>query len=333
VSGDPVVIVASGDLGSASPVVDMLKREKIDVAVIDPSQYSSLKVTVGADDSVTIERLNRSPVIISASTRVWVWHPRFPQDQDLSAVEPRFREYVRKTLQVLWKTALSVPAQWLNRYEPSKQLGMDKQLQARHAAQAGMATIPTVHTNSEIAYLAAVDAFGPGDLALKSAVPWRSSHETGEDVYATYTRRVTRDEALTLASLVPNGPVLVQPYVHKAYELRVTVVADQVFACRINSQGSPRTQVDWRHYDLGNVPHRQITLPPETEAKILELMGSCDLVFGAIDLIVEPDGTHRFVEVNPFGQFAWIEGLTGMPISLAIADWLAGRSIGAPARR
>jgi glutathione synthase/RimK-type ligase-like ATP-grasp enzyme len=48
------------------------------------------------------------------------------------------------------------------------------------------------------------------------------------------------------------------------------------------------------------------------------------LVYAAIDLRLTPDGDHVFLEVNPAGQWLFIEQATGQPISEAIAGVLAG---------
>ena len=45
------------------------------------------------------------------------------------------------------------------------------------------------------------------------------------------------------------------------------------------------------------------------------------LRFGAFDFLVCPDG-WVFLEVNPNGQWAWIETATGLPIASTIADAL-----------
>lgn len=39
-------------------------------------------------------------------------------------------------------------------------------------------------------------------------------------------------------------------------------------------------------------------------------------------MIVTPKGDYVFLEINPDGQWLWIERLTGLPISEAIADLL-----------
>jgi glutathione synthase/RimK-type ligase-like ATP-grasp enzyme len=48
------------------------------------------------------------------------------------------------------------------------------------------------------------------------------------------------------------------------------------------------------------------------------------LNYGAIDIIVTPDGRHVFLEINPVGEFFWLERRPGLPVSDAIADVLLG---------
>ena len=55
----------------------------------------------------------------------------------------------------------------------------------------------------------------------------------------------------------------------------------------------------------------------------MRLMKALKINFGAIDMILTPEGEYVFLEVNPNGQWGWIEKLTGMPISQAIADVLS----------
>ena len=43
------------------------------------------------------------------------------------------------------------------------------------------------------------------------------------------------------------------------------------------------------------------------------------IVYGAIDLRRTPDGRHVFLEVNPAGQWLFVEQATGQPIARALA--------------
>jgi len=117
-------------------------------------------------------------------------------------------------------------------------------------------------------------------------------------------------------------PLIVQVYVEKAVELRVTVVGSDVFAAEIHSQATQRTKIDWRRYDEGNTPHFEHTLPDKVSKLCLAMTHSLGLVYSAIDLILTPDGRYIFLELNPNGQYQWIEHLTGLPITDRIARLL-----------
>ena len=53
-------------------------------------------------------------------------------------------------------------------------------------------------------------------------------------------------------------------------------------------------------------------------------MDRLGLNYGACDFIVTPEGRHVFLEVNPAGEFFWLEKHPGLPIAGALADVLLG---------
>ena len=63
-------------------------------------------------------------------------------------------------------------------------------------------------------------------------------------------------------------------------------------------------------------------LSPDIEELVLKLTSALGLVYGAIDMIVTPEGEHVFLEINPSGQFGFIEQSTGLPILSSLADTL-----------
>lgn len=137
-----------------------------------------------------------------------------------------------------------------------------------------------------------------------------------------YTKKKEREELRPLLVNIRNCPTVFQEYVEKEFELRITVVGNQIFPCAIYSQYSERTREDWRRYDLPNTPHKVHELPQDIQMKCLKLVQELDLVFGCIDMIVTPKGEYIFLEINPNGQWLWIERLTGMPIGKTIAEML-----------
>jgi glutathione synthase/RimK-type ligase-like ATP-grasp enzyme len=115
-------------------------------------------------------------------------------------------------------------------------------------------------------------------------------------------------------------PCIIQEYIEKQYELRVTVVGESVFAVRIMSQSQESTKVDWRRDSVSMTPY---TLPKDITDKCLMLIRKLGLSFGAIDLIRDDMGQYYFLEINPNGQWAWIEAETGLAISDAIINFLS----------
>lgn len=120
-------------------------------------------------------------------------------------------------------------------------------------------------------------------------------------------------------------PMTFQEMIPKRLELRVTVVGQNVFSASINSQASERAIHDWRRDGLGLLEEWEpYDLPDDIKGRLLGLMDYFGLNYGAIDIIVTPDGRHVFLEVNPAGEFFWLERSPGLPISKAIADVLLG---------
>jgi glutathione synthase/RimK-type ligase-like ATP-grasp enzyme len=118
------------------------------------------------------------------------------------------------------------------------------------------------------------------------------------------------------------APMILQREVAKRVDVRVTVVGEQVFSAAIHSQGAAASEVDWRQGDGPCLPHEAIELPTDVSLRCAELVKTLGLGFGAIDLIHGRDGAYWFLEINPNGQWAWIETRTGQPIAAAIVDAL-----------
>lgn len=143
----------------------------------------------------------------------------------------------------------------------------------------------------------------------------------GGETHTIYTNPVDF-KTLNFVDACRVMPCVFQEYVSKEVEIRVSVVESKVFAAEIHSQTSQRTRHDWRRYDLENTLHRSHELPAKVQKACVEITKHYGLKFGAIDLVLTPDGRYVFLEINPNGQWAWIEVLTGLPISDAIAQSL-----------
>jgi glutathione synthase/RimK-type ligase-like ATP-grasp enzyme len=147
----------------------------------------------------------------------------------------------------------------------------------------------------------------------------------GDTVSVIYTNVIEPHHATKFAS-VQYAPVLLQPYISKGYEVRATVVGQYVFAAALASQTVPGAQHDWRRVDASVLPHTPHRLPSVVEAQCIALVRALGLNFGAIDLIVTPSGDYIFLEINPNGQWAWIQQMCPeLQIREALIDLLQGK--------
>ncbi len=202
----------------------------------------------------------------------------------------------------------------------------DKLTQLVVADQVGLTTPATRYLCDLSAAADFADAHG-GRIVYKPFTPYLGRPRVAGHITELYSQVLSADalRAQVGDDLVPS-PGIFQPYVDKAFELRVVYVGGTLFACRIESQQSTVADKDWRRYDLANTPHLVHQLDATVASQIGELMRRMNLCFGSLDLIVTPEGEHVFLEVNPVGQFGWIVEQTGLPIYERLAELLIDRA-------
>lgn len=191
----------------------------------------------------------------------------------------------------------------------------NKPRQLRLASRLGFRVPETVVTNDS--ELARSFALRTGETILKALS--YGDLGGGKVLHTTVLPNWTDD----FAADIEVCPILLQRHIVKAADWRVTVVDDTVFSCRIDSQKHPEYAIDMRRGLADrSMTHTLEPLSPAVESLCVEIVCALGLRFGAIDLIEDLDGTLWFLEINPNGQWAWIEDRTGAPISAAIAKAL-----------
>lgn len=112
-----------------------------------------------------------------------------------------------------------------------------------------------------------------------------------------------------------------QDWVPKHYEARVVVIGTALFTVVIHA-GSAASHIDWRS-DHRSLSYEVLEPPANVAAAVRRIMDELGLVYGALDFVVTPDGQWVFLEVNPGGQFGWLQLYTGLSMTDALADVLA----------
>ncbi len=194
-----------------------------------------------------------------------------------------------------------------------------KQRQLQLASQLGLQIPRSLVTNDP----AAVKQFAqqcPHGLVTKMQASF-AVYENGKEK-VVFTNPVS-DEDLENLDGLKYCPMTFQEQIPKALELRITIVGQNVFTAAVDSQKLDQAQYDWRRkgIDLVNdwYPY---TIPVDLEVSLLKLMAVLELNYGAIDVILTPDGRYIFLEINPVGEFFWIDRVLDASISKAIATLL-----------
>jgi MvdD family ATP-grasp ribosomal peptide maturase len=199
-----------------------------------------------------------------------------------------------------------------------------KQLQLQIARELGLDTPRTLITNQPQAVREFARTCELG-MITKMMASFAIYDDRGRE-QVVFTNPVSAADLENLAGL-RFCPMTFQELLSKTLELRVTIVGMQVFCASVDSQQLAKAQFDWRKEGVALLDAwKPYTLPVEVETKLLRLMAEFGLHYGAIDVIVTPSGRYVFLEVNPVGEFFWLEQFAGLPISAAIANLLSQKS-------
>jgi glutathione synthase/RimK-type ligase-like ATP-grasp enzyme len=115
------------------------------------------------------------------------------------------------------------------------------------------------------------------------------------------------------------SPAIYQEPLFPKVDYRVTVVGDTVLAAKIYSS-SKEFFADWRTQKDG-LTFEKAVLPGDIERMCRQYVRESGLVFGAIDL-VEFNGRYYFLEINPNGEWGWLQKPHGLPIAEVLCSYM-----------
>jgi ATP-grasp ribosomal peptide maturase len=234
---------------------------------------------------------------------------------------------------------MSLPCRWVN--HPSRVADAEyKPYQYTVAAACGLEVPRTVITNIP-------DAADQHTAHLGSEVVYKTLASAtipdGDRVKLIYTTAVTAaDMADSRVALTAHQ---FQQRVPKQRDVRAIVVGNRVYAANILIDETSRATahatsqpaadatsqaggglLDWRA-DYDALLYEPTTLPRQVETGLLRMTDRLGLSFAASDFLVEPGGRHVFVDLNPNGQWGWIQEATSLPIAAALAAELLGEDL------
>ena len=302
----------------ARPVLEALARLGAEAVVLDLSELprrGRLALGYGASRAGRIELDGRPPVDADRIRAVW-WRRarRMVAAEGLSIDRADFS--VRQANDALMGLIASLGRQALLVNDPWREAGASyKTGQLAAAERSGLLVPRTLVTSDPGEARAFLDALG-GSAAIHKAV-----HATPADWRRT--RRIAPEDLQHLDAL-RFSTVILQEHV-PGVDVRVTVVGESIFAAEIDARSSSSPD-DYR----GHEPECRIEpcpLPAAEERALRMLVRDLGLQFAAVDFRRRDDGAWFFLELNPAGQWDFVEERTGLPITEALAGLLASAGV------
>lgn len=253
-----------------------------------------------------------------------VWFRR-PRVFDFAVQSPVQKAHTEKEFQALLEGIYATLAskRWLNTPQALNNARL-KAYQLRVAAEQDLMVPQSIITaDPEVAK----QFCAQGPVVFKPLVE-SNIRGDGEKMLLIPTTLLTKRHIERLA-LIRNQYILLQRYIEKRYELRITFVDGELFVAKQTpSANLSAIPTDWRLLQInGKSTYEPSRVSEDLERKITGLMQKLDLNFATLDFAVDFQGRHFFLEVNPNGQWFGYADDIGLPAAAAIARFLARPSL------
>jgi len=300
-------------------VVRELREREVSFARINTEQFPSHEAVVHMPDLRFVVNLPPNEIVIDSNLRsVWLRRPGRPfgarcGDNAISEVVARF---CQEQWHAFVQGIVSIPnVVWINP-PSSNEVAECKIVQLRCAKDCGFPVPKTLITSSKAAAEGFIDSCGGTAITKALYAPLLEYPQQDYFVFAEVIHGVqgSSEKALSMA------PVIFQEYLQGKVDYRVTVVGPHVFVARIDSSNDRPIPPDWRTKCDG-LNFVACDIPSEVKRRCRLLVKKLGLVFGAIDLAFDK-GDFYFLEINPNGEWGWLQKQAGLRIAEAIAECL-----------
>lgn len=319
--GRPVLVVAEQLDASADMVVDKLNQRGVPVMRFDSAAFPqalTLAVSHRAESEGWRGVIDDGyrPVRVEDVRAVYYRRPGRPIVAE-HVPEPYATWAQNQADAALLNVLSALPVRWINNPHLDR-LASHKPQQLVMAVRSGLRVPRSIITNEP----QAARDFASGINAPLICKPILGGRLNGGTERALMVPTHPLDPADIDDSLSLTAHYI-QEAIPKAYEVRLTVVDGEPFACTISTT-TTKARTDWRT-DPDGLTTGTTRTPDAVLSAVRRYLDSYRLTFGAFDFAVTPAGEWVFFECNPSGTWAWVESETGLPIAAAHAAYLQGK--------
>ena len=315
-SGAILIIAAPGDVHALTVASRLKDRHSIDCFIWDSSRYpaeDNISLSLGSERRPKYILVSKAVGRVNLNKLRSIWWRRPQPSRIPEEVSPEhLKAYCRRESNQLLRgilQSLDVPI-YNNPFV--EQLAERKAYQLACAVSAKLSVPATLMSNAPEEVRRFFDE-------LEGRVIYKPF---GSPPVTFFGTQRLRDEAMARLEHLSSAPAIFQEEVAPHFDIRVTVVGDTIFAAEARTDA-----LDWRLES--NLIWTKHELPACISRKILRLMDIFGLDLGSLDFRLTQGGDYIFFEINPNGQFLFLEvDDRRLTLSAAFADYLA--AAGAP---
>lgn len=303
----PLIVISNRGDTTADLVVHRATERGAPVFRINTEDAGMLRVTLVPGEHLSLRRLD-SDVRCDVTTNSGVWFRR-PLPPAGTAFDLATSTFIAEQWQDLIEGFESLHLRWLNR-PTAIRLAENKVIQLARAQKVGLRIPPTLITNDLKDFMQFIATYERS--VVKPLAGGFVASCPPEFIYAT---EVTEGN-LPSADELRVAPVVIQRLLQRPIHYRVTIVGKRLFVAQLAGTGL----LDWRQ-ETSPPTLIEGKLPSGVAKALFALLEEFDLSFASLDL-VHSDGEFYFLDLNPNGEWGWLERGGGFPISSAIVEHL-----------
>lgn len=301
--------------------------DKVIVRIFDPLQFPE-KVRVSLNPLGNETEILLNDIDISNTSLVWYRKPRFKKPEEY-LVEEEYFHYVDssiRTICISLYTALQ-NAFWVSGYWEIKK-SSNKPYQLGLATRLGFRVPDTLVTSTSEDALEFVRRYKGNVITKPLGYGYAHSPENEEFYsyfYATSLTGITESTLIEELQGLSLAPAIFQKEIYGGLDIRVTVIGNELFPCEIHKISSTGEYVtDWRQEILTEqLDYRVHRMPEKLGLMCKSLVKELGLKFGVIEFVLDQEGNYWFMEINPNGQWLFIENACpDLTIAKGLADFL-----------
>jgi glutathione synthase/RimK-type ligase-like ATP-grasp enzyme len=301
-----VLVVTNTDDAHANEVCKRFNDRSVPVCRLDSDRFvfPENDWRIHADP----RRSSSSSWLIPDVSAVWYRKVSFPEARSAA------QEFVREETEGLFNSILANyrHCRWVNRREDIA-AARSKIAQLQRAKDTGFRIPDTLVTTS----VQALRAFSAEHYGRIVAKPMQAQVVgSGDETLVIGTRTLTPE---FFESAVACAPCYAQERLPIMSEIRVVAFGEELHAFRLTAKEQAD---DLKRLRLSQIAHERCELDASIAGKIRALMSSYGLAFSAIDLAIVDEDEPVFLELNPNGQWLWLQYMTGVNLIDPFIDLL-----------